>query len=418
MGADRRVVVTGIGVVSPFGVGVDKLWDSLTAGKSAIGKITAFDASALTSQVAAQVNDFDPFEYVNKKEGRRMDRFLHFALASAKMCIEDSGLEITDENRHRIGVSIGSGIGGMATLEDTHKKLLEGGPSKVSPFFIPMILVNMPSGLVSITYGLTGPNLCLVTACATGAHNIGMAVQTIKEGNADVMLAGGTEATITPLSLAGFCSMRAVSSSNDVPEKASRPFCSGRDGFVMGEGSAMLMLESLESAMARNAKIYGEIVGFGMSADAYHITQPHPEGVGAVIAMNMALESAGITPEAVDYINAHGTATPLGDIAETRAIKAVFGEHARKLCVSSTKSMIGHLLGAAGAIETVISILAAKNDLIPPTINLDEPDPECDLDYVPNVARKRKVEYAMNNSFGFGGQDAVLIVKKYKRWTV
>ncbi|MCD4786417.1 MAG: beta-ketoacyl-ACP synthase II [Candidatus Eremiobacteraeota bacterium] len=410
----KRVVVTGAGVVSPYGIGVDVLWNSLLEGKSAIDRITAFDTTEMASKIAAEVKDFDPTQYIDRKTARRMDRFLQFAVAATKMCIEDSGLEITDENRKKIGVSIGSGIGGMGTLEKTHEVLLKKGPSKVSPFFIPMILVNMPSGMAAINHGLTGPNLCTVTACATGAHNIGLACDIIREGKAQAMVVGGTEATITPLSFAGFCSMRAVSFSNDEPKKASRPFDKNRDGFVMGEGCTILMLESLESAKSRGAKVYGEIVGFGMSADAYHITQPHPEGLGAILAMEMALEDAGIKPEKIDYINAHGTATPLGDIAETKAIKKVFGAHSRKLAVSSTKSMTGHILGAAGAIETLIILLATQNNIVPPTINLNDPDPECDLDYVPNKARKMPVNYAMNNSFGFGGQDSVLIVKKYE----
>jgi len=410
----KRVVITGIGVISPFGFAVEKLWGSLKEGKTAVGKVTFFDPSDMSCQVAAEIKDFDPSQFINKKEARRMDRFLQFSQAATKLCMEDSGIVVTDENRHRIGVSIGSGIGGMQTIEKTHKTLLTKGPSKVSHFFIPMILVNMPSGFASMSYGLTGPNVCTVTACATGAHNIGIAGQFIKEGKADVMLAGGTEASITPLSFAGFCSMRAVSSRNDEPEKASRPFDKDRDGFVMGEGAAIIMLESLKHARSRGAKIYAELVGFGMSADAFHFTKPHPEGIGAVIAMNMAIEDAGISPDEIDYINAHGTATPLGDIAETKAIKKVFGDHARRLAVSSTKSMIGHLLGAAGAIEAVVIILAAKYNVLPPTINLDNPDPECDLDYVPNKMRESAVNYAMSNSFGFGGQDAVLIVKKYK----
>ena len=410
----NRVVVTGMGIISPYGVGIDKLWDNLMEGKNAIGPITAFDTTDMGSKIAAEVKDFDPLKYLNRKDAKRFDRFLQFAMAATQMCFEDSGLEVTDENKHRIGVSIGSGIGGMKILEDTHTKLIQRGPSKVSPFFIPMMLVNMPSGYAAMRYGIMGPNMSTVTACATGAHNIGLSAMLIREGKVDAMLAGGVEATITPLAFAGFSSMRAVSFNNDNPETASRPFDKGRDGFVMGEGSALLMLESLDSAKKRGAKIYGEIIGFGMSADAYHMTQPHPDGEGAVLAMKMALEDAEIEPDKVNYINAHGTATPLGDIAETRAIKNVFGKHAYDLVVSSSKSMIGHLLGAAGAIETAICILAAKNDKVPPTINLEDPDPECDLDYVPNKARDFKVDYAMSNSFGFGGQDAVVIVKKYQ----
>ncbi|MCE1248960.1 MAG: beta-ketoacyl-ACP synthase II [Firmicutes bacterium] len=413
MSNKHRVVVTGMGVISPFGAGTDTLWNAVKEGKSAIGNITLFDASQTDAKIAAEVKDFDPGLYMNKKDARRYDRFLQFSVAATKLCMDDSGVQVTDENRFDIGVAIGSGIGGMMIFEKTHEVLMNQGPSKVSPFFIPMMLANMPAGMAAMNYGLMGPNYCVVTACATAGHNIGLAFQSIREGKVKMMLAGGTEASITPLSIAGFCSMKAVSTRNDEPQKASRPFDKDRDGFVMGEGSVVMMLESLESAQERGAKIYAEIIGFGMSADAHHFTQPHPEGLGAAHAMKMALKDAEIEPEKINYINAHGTSTPIGDIAETRAIKKVFGEHAKNLVVSSTKSSVGHLLGAAGAIESAACILACRDDIIPPTINLENQDPECDLDYCPNVARHTKVEYAMNNSFGFGGQNSVLCFKKY-----
>jgi 3-oxoacyl-[acyl-carrier-protein] synthase II len=413
MTKENRVVITGMGVVSPFGVGHDILWDSVIAGKSGIGKITAFDTTDFTTKIAGEVRNFNPDDFMNKKESKRYDRFLQFSKAAVKMCMEDSKAEITEDNALEIGVSIGSGIGGMKTWEDTHQTLLSKGPDRVSPFFIPMMLGNMASGMAAMDYGIRGPNLCVVTACATGAHNIGLAFDYIREGRVKMMLAGGSDASITPLAMAGFASMKAISSANDEPEKASRPFDKKRDGFVMSEGCAILMLEELEHAKARGAKIYGEMVGFGLSGDAHHITQPDPEGSGAVAAMKVALRSAGLEPEKIDYINAHGTSTPLGDIAETKAIRTVFGSHADKMVVSSTKSIHGHLLGAAGAIESLISILTTKYDTVPPTINLEDPDPECDLDYVPNQVRKMQVNYALSNSFGFGGTNAVVVFKKY-----
>jgi 3-oxoacyl-[acyl-carrier-protein] synthase II len=410
----KRVVVTGIGIVSPFGVGYEILWENLIKGESAVAGITQFDPKDVGCQIAAEVKDFKPEEYLNKKELKRLDRFLVFSRVATKLCMEDSKLEINDENSYKIGAFIGSGIGGMKVFADTVVHMMDRGPSRISPFFIPMMISSIASGYAGIDHGLKGPNLCIVTACATGAHNIGMATDIIRSGKAVAMLAGGSEAAITPLATGGFSSMKALSFANAEPKKASRPFDLKRDGFVMGEGGAIIMLEELEHAKARNAKIYGEIVGFGMSSDAFHITQPHPEGEGAIRAMSETLQDAGVSPDKVDYINAHGTATPLGDIAETKAIKKVFGDHAYKLSVSSTKSMLGHLLGAAGAVEAVISLLAVKNNILPPTINLDFPDPECDLDYVPNKYREKVVDYAMSNSFGFGGQNAVLMVKKYK----
>jgi 3-oxoacyl-[acyl-carrier-protein] synthase II len=410
----KRVVITGLGVVSPYGEGIDILWNSVIAGKSAIDKITSFDTTDFTTKIAGEARNFNPENYMNKKEVKRYDRFLQFSKAAVQGCMEDSGLKVTEELAPRIGVSIGSGIGGMKTWEDTHEALISKGPSRVSPFFIPMMLVNMASGLAAMDFGLKGPNVCLVTACATGAHNIGLGYDLIKSGKATLMVVGGSDASITPLAVAGFSAMKALSSANDEPQKASRPFDIKRDGFVMSEGAAVLLLEELEHAKARGAKIYGEVIGHGASADAYHITQPDPDGLGAAAAMRIALDASGIKPEQIDYINAHGTSTPLGDIAETKAIKAVFGDHANKLVVSSTKSMHGHLLGAAGALEGLISVLATKHDMVPPTINQVEADPECDLDYVPNVARKKEVNYALSNSFGFGGTNAVLVFKKYR----
>ncbi len=409
----KRVVITGMGVVSPFGTGLDVLWDSLLKGKSAVGRITKFDPEGFGAQIAAEVKDFDPLLFLNRKDAKRYDPFLQFAKAAVKMCMDDSGIQVDEELASFFGVSIGSGIGGMQVLEDTHKNLLEKGPSRISPFFIPMMLVNMASGVAAMDYNLRGPNLSMVTACATGAHNIGISYEMIQSGKVTAMLAGGAEASITPLTIAGFSSMKAVSFSNDEPEKASRPFDMKRNGFVMGEGSAIMLLEELEHALARDAKIYAEIIGFGASSDAYHITQPEPEGRGAAHAMRMALAQQNTPCDRIDYINAHGTATPLGDIAETKAIKEVFGEHAGKLAVSSTKSMIGHLLGAAGAIEGIVTVLSVKNDKVTPTINLDEPDPQCDLDYVPNTPRDMKVDYALSNSFGFGGTNSVLAFKKF-----
>lgn len=410
----KRVVVTGIGALTPLGIGWQSFWEGCKAGRSGIGPITHFDTTAFACKIAGEVKDFAPENYIPKKETRKMDRCLHFAAAASRLALEDSGLEITPENAADIGVIIGSGIGGMGTLENQHRVLMERGPDKVSPFFIPMMIANMASCVVSILHGLRGPNITIVTACATGAHCIGEATQMIRDGKAKMMLAGGTEAVVTPISVAGFASMHALSTRNNEPTKASRPFDRDRDGFVMGEGAAVLLLEDLESAKARGARIYGEIAGFGMSADAYHITNPQPEGVGVGKAMRAALDDAGLLPTDVNYLNAHATSTPLGDRTETLAIRNALGDHADKIAVSSTKSMIGHMLGAAGAIETVVCLLACRDNVLPPTINYENPDPACDLDYVPNVAREGHVDVALNNSYGFGGQNAVLAVRKYR----
>lgn len=410
----KRVVVTGMGVISPVGTGLNKFWDSLVKGKSGIDKITRFDTSDLPSRIAGEVRDFNPEAYIEKKELKRLDRFTQFAISATKMALEDADLDLSTVDKTRIGVILGSGIGGNATWEEQHSILLSKGPKRVSPFFIPMMIVNMASGQVSMAFGLKGPNFTVVTACASGTNAIGEAFRTLQRGDADIIISGGTEAPITMLSLAGFSSMKALSSRNDEPSLASRPFDRERDGFVMSEGAGILVMESLDSALKRNAKIYGEVVGYGSTADAYHLTQPSPEGEGASRAMEAAISDAGISPSDVDYINAHGTSTPLNDKFETMAIKNTFGEHAYKLAVSSTKSMTGHLLGAAGAVEIVATLLSVYNDEIPPTINYENPDPECDLDYVPNRAVKRTVNIALSNSMGFGGHNACIIVKKFK----
>lgn len=409
----HRVVVTGMGVVTSLGNDLDTFWDNLVQGKSGVSLIEAFDVSGYTTRIAAEVKDFNPDDYIDRKEARKMDRFVQFATTAAFSALKDSGLNIAEQtDPERVGVMIGSGIGGLGTLEDQHSILLEKGPRRVSPFFIPMMIANMASGHVSILTGAKGPNSTTVTACATGTHSIGDSYRTIMNGDADVMICGGAEATIRPTGVAGFCSMRAMSTRNDEPERASRPFDSERDGFVMGEGAGILILESLEHAQKRGAKIYAEVIGYGLSADAHHMTDPDPDGASR--AMKMALRSAGIEPEEVDYINAHGTSTPPGDRSETTAIKWTFGDHAYKLAVSSTKSMTGHLLGAAGGVEAVICGLTLQNGIIAPTINLENPDPDCDLDYVPNEARHSDVKVAMSNSFGFGGHNATIILKKFE----
>ncbi len=414
MNEKRRVVITGLGMISPIGIGVEESWNAAVEGKVGIGPITQFDASTYPVRIAGEVKGFDPAQYIDAKEIKKMDRFIHFAMAASMMAHEDSGLKITPENAERVGVIIGSGIGGLHSIEHYHSILLEKGHRRVSPFFIPMLIINLASGNVSIHLGAKGPNSSVVTACATGSHAIGEAFRIIERGEADVMFAGGAEAVICPLAVAGFAAMKALSTRNEEPEKASRPFDSGRDGFVMGEGTGVLVVESLESALARNAKIYAEIIGYGMSGDAYHISSPAPEGEGAARCMKASLKDAGIEPEKVGYINAHGTSTKYGDELETMAIKKVFGEHAYKLCVSSTKSMTGHLLGAAGGVEAIFSILSMVKGTVLPTVNLENPDPECDLDYVPNTARKLNIDYAMSNSFGFGGTNACLVFKKYQ----
>lgn len=409
----RRVVVTGMGMVSPLGLNVKSSWEALLQGKSGVGYITHFDAKDYPVRIAAEVKGFDPANYIEPKEIKKMDRFIHFAIAATEMAIQDSGLKINSQNSERIGIVIGSGMGGLPTIEYYHKILLEKGWKRVSPFFIPMVIINLAAGQISIRYGIKGPNLAVTTACATGNHSIGEAFRMIQYGDADVMITGGAEAVITPMAVAGFSIMRALSTRNDEPEKASRPFDIDRDGFVMGEGSGIIILEELEHALKRGAKIYAELVGYGMSSDAYHITAPAPEGEGGARCMKAAINDAGINPEEIDYINAHGTSTKQGDELETQAIKKVFGEHAYKLCVSSTKSMTGHLLGAAGGVEAIFTILSIYENVVPPTINLDNPDPECDLDYVPYKPKKKEIRYAMTNSFGFGGTNASLLFKKF-----
>jgi 3-oxoacyl-[acyl-carrier-protein] synthase II len=411
----NRVVITGLGVVSPIGIGHKAFFENLIAGKNGIGKITYFDTTAFDAKVAAQANDFDPAQYMEPKEARKLVRFIQFAIAAAKMALVDSGLQIVPENAEDIGVMVGSGIGGMNFFEEQVAILNSKGPGRISPFAVPYMICNMAAGMVSIQVGAKGPNSCVVTACATGTHCIGDACRILERGDAKAMLAGGTEATISPMGIGTFCAARALSTAyNDNPEKASRPFEKNRDGFVMGEGSGVLLLETLDHAKARGAKIYAEIVGYGMSGDAYHITSPSPSGEGAKRAITLALKDANLQPTDIDHVNAHGTSTSLNDKFETMAIKAAFGEHAKKLAISSNKSMIGHLLGAAGAVEMVATTLSVKEDIVPPTMNYDEADPECDLDYVPNKARPMKVRAAISNSFGFGGHNAVLVVKKYE----
>ncbi|RXZ76992.1 beta-ketoacyl-[acyl-carrier-protein] synthase II [Paenibacillaceae bacterium] len=410
----QRVVVTGMGVMTSLGHELDKFWGNLLEGKSGVSLVEAFDVSDYSTRIAAEIKNFKPEDHgVDKKEARRMDRFVQFAVAASLSALKDANLSIGEQaDPERVGVMIGSGIGGLGTWEDQHNILLDKGPRRVSPFFIPMMIANMASGQVSISTGAKGPNSTAVTACATGTHSIGDSYKMIQRGDADVMLCGGAEATIRPTGMAGFCALRAMSTRNEEPEKASRPFDTDRDGFVMGEGSGVLILESLEHAQKRGAHIYAEVIGYGMSGDAHHMTDPDPDG--AARCMVRALEDAGIAREEVDYINAHGTSTPVGDISETTGMKKAFGEHAYKLAVSSTKSMTGHLLGAAGGVEAVIVGLTLQNGIIPPTINLDNQDPECDLDYVPNTPRKADVKVAMSNSFGFGGHNATIIMRKYE----
>ncbi len=409
----RRVVITGVGSISALGRSVSSLWKACLSGCSGVSHITGFDTTGYTTRIAAEIKEWSAEPYMDKKEARRMDRFIQYAVASASMAVQDSGLVIDDANRDQVGVFIGSGIGGLATIEEQYALLKDRGPSRVSPFLIPGIICDMGAGMVSIMMGARGPNSCVTTACATGANSIGDAYEVIKRGAADAMIAGGAEACITPLSLAGFCQARSLSQRNDDPQHASRPFDAGRDGFVMGEGSGIVMLESLQSARARKARIYAEIIGYGMAGDAYHITSPAPGGDGAARAMRAALKSAAISPTDIDYINAHGTSTDIGDKCETAAIKTVFGEHAYRLPVSSTKSMTGHLVGAAGAVEAILTALMLDEGVILPTINYQDPDPECDLDCVPNELRKQDLKIAMSNSFGFGGHNASLILRKF-----
>jgi 3-oxoacyl-[acyl-carrier-protein] synthase II len=409
----RRVVVTGLGLVSPVGVGVEESWSALVAGKSGIGPITLFDASTFPTRIAGEVKNFEPEKFMDKKEVRRNDRFIHLALAAADMAMKDSGLDMSKENPEMIGAIIGAGLGGLRTIEDTHGTFSEKGVKKIGPFFVPSLIINLAPGQISMKYGLKGPNFSTVSACATGNHSIGDALLYIERGLADVMIAGGAESTISPLGIGGFCAARALSERNDAPEKASRPFDKNRDGFVAGEGAGLLVLEEYEHARKRGARIYAELVGYGASADAHHITAPAPEGEGGQRAMRMALKFAELTPEKIGYVNTHGTSTPVGDIAECQGIKKVFGAHAKNgLMISSTKSMIGHLLGAAGGAEAVISVLALARNVIPPPINVEEQDPECDLDIVPNTAREVRGDAVMSNSFGFGGTNAVVVFKR------
>lgn len=411
--SERRVVVTGLGAVTPIGLGKDQFWQALKSGTNGIGRITRFDPTGFDAQIAGEVKDFDPSVYLDKKEARRLVGFISFAVAAAQMALKDAGLEINDSNAPYIGVLIGSGIGGLKFLEEQCRILIDKGPSKCSPFMVPLMLNDMAAGVVSINTGAKGPNSCTTTACASGTNAIGDAFEIIKRGDADVMISGGTEAAITPLGIAGFCAAQALSTTNDTPEKASRPFDANRNGFVMGEGAGIVILEELEHAKKRGATIYAEVIGYGMSGDAFHMTAPHSEGDGVIRAIKAALKDAKINPEDVSYINAHGTSTELNDKLETMAIKKVFGEYAKKIPISSTKSMTGHLLGAAGGIEFVACAMSIKEDFVHPTINYETPDPNCDLDYVPNKGREMKVNIAMSNSLGFGGHNAILIAKKF-----
>jgi 3-oxoacyl-[acyl-carrier-protein] synthase II len=409
----KRIVITGMGVVSPVGNELNTFWNSLVNGVSGIERVEAFDTTDFPTKVAGEVRGIDFSAFVEAKEVKRTDRNILLAVAAADQAIKDSGINLGSVDLERFGTIIGSGVGGMATLESEHTKLMERGPSRVSPFLIPMMISDMSAGLVSIKYGLKGPNYCVVSACASGAHAIGDAVMGLKAGMMDIALAGGTEATVTPLSFAGFCNMKAMTTRNDNPKAASSPFDKNRDGFVMGEGSGILILETLEHALARGAKIYAEFIGYGATGDAHHLSAPAPDGEGAARAMKMSLKMAGINPSDIDYINAHGTSTPMNDKYETAAVKTVFGEHADKLSISSTKSMTGHLLGASGAIEAVACAMAVGNNIVPPTINYQEPDPECSLNYTPNTAVRKTLTHVMSNSFGFGGHNASLILKKY-----
>jgi 3-oxoacyl-[acyl-carrier-protein] synthase II len=409
----RRVVVTGLGLVSPVGVGLEASWSALVAGKSGIGPITLFDASTFPTRIAGEVKGFDPAQFMDRKEARRNDRFIQFALAAADMAVKDAGLDMSKVDPERVGCIVGAGMGGLGTIEDEHTTYLQKGVRKIGPFFIPSLIINLAPGQISLRYGMKGPNFSPVSACATANHSIGDAMMYIERGMADVMVTGGAEATITPLGVGGFCAARALSERNDAPEKASRPFDKGRDGFVAGEGSGILILEEYEHARKRGARIYAELVGYGATADANHITSPAPEGEGGQRAMRMALRDAGVNPEQIGYVNTHGTSTPQGDVAECQAINRVYGDHAKKgLMVSSTKSMTGHLLGAAGGLEGVVTILTIVRGVLPPTINVDEQDPECALDVIPNQAREKRVDFAMSNSFGFGGTNAVVLFKR------
>ncbi len=410
---ERRVVITGVGLVTALGVGTDATWEGLCAGRSGVSEITGFDTTDFSAKIAAEIKDFDPLEWIEKKEVKKMDRFIHCAIAASAFAMERSGLEIAPELAERAGVFIGSGIGGFNIIEREHNNLIRGGPRKISPFFIPSSIINLAAGQVSIRFGARGPNSAPCTACSSGSHAVGDAYELMLRGGADIMIAGGSEAAISPMGVGGFAAMRALSTRNDEPERASRPFDLDRDGFVMGEGAGILVLEELEMAKKRGAPILAELVGYGMSGDAYHITLPSEDGNGGYRVMQNALKSADVSPDEVSYINAHGTSTPPNDRLETTAIKRLFGDHARKLPISSTKSMMGHLLGAAGAVEAGISVLALQNQVIPPTINYETPDPDCDLDYVPNEGRDADLEYVLSNSFGFGGTNAALLFKRF-----
>ena len=412
--SNRRVVVTGLGLVTPLGNDVSTTWEAILAGKSGIRPITHFDISEFSVRFGGTIVDFDITEYISQKDARKMDPFIHYGMAAGIQAIRDSGLETTEENAERIGVAIGAGIGGIYTIENNYDAFLKKGPRKISPFFVPSAIINMVAGNLSIMHGYKGPNISIVSACSTGAHNIADAVRMIQFGTVDAMLAGGAEYATTPIGIGGFAAARALSTRNDEPELASRPWDKDRDGFVLGDGAGVMMVEELEHAKARGAKIYAEIVGVAMNSDAYHMTSPSPNGQGAGRCMELAMMDAGINKEDVDYINAHGTSTPAGDVAETNGIKGAFGDHAYKLAVSSTKSMIGHLLGAAGGVEAILSTLAVQDQVAPPTINHDNPDPECDLDYVPNTAREMKIDVALSNSFGFGGTNGTLVFKRFQ----
>jgi len=409
----RRVVVTGVGLVSPVGIGTEANWDALCAGQGGIGPITKFDPSQFSARIAGEVKGFDPLRFLEKKDVKKMDVFIQYAIAASQFAMDDAALSVTEDISTRVGVFIASGIGGFSTIEREHKALLEGGPRRISPFFIPAAIINLAAGQVSIRFSAKGPNSATCTACSASAHAIGDAFEIIRRSDADVMIAGGSEAAITPMGVGGFAAMRALSTRNDDPAHASRPFDRDRDGFIMGEGAGVVILEELGFAKERGAPIYAELVGYGMSADAFHITAPSEDGDGGMRVMEKAVRQAGIRPDQVDYINAHGTSTPYNDKLETLAIKRLFGDHARKLAISSTKSMTGHLLGAAGGLEAGISVLAVKHQVIPPTINYETPDPDCDLDYVPNTKRRAKIEYALSNSFGFGGTNGALLFKRY-----
>ncbi len=411
--AVERVVITGMGVLSPVGLNLKSYWNALCAGKSGVGAITKFDVDSFSVKIGAELKNFDPSEYLDRKELKRMDDNAQYAVIAAGMAIEDSGIKLNEENLERIGVIMGTGVGGIWTFENQHSNLINKGPGRVSPFFIPMMIADMAPGHISMIHGLKGPNYTTVSACSSGGHGIGDAFRTLQYGDADVMVTGGTEASISPMAVAGFSNMKALSTRNNDPERASRPFDSGRDGFVLGEGAGMVVLETLNHAKKRNAKIYGELAGYAATADAYHLTHPHESGEGAVRAMRLALNNAGLELDEIDYINAHGTSTPLNDKIETLAIKNVFGEHAQNLSISSTKSLIGHLLGASGGVEFIATVLSVANDHVHPTINYEVPDPECDLDYVPNKSRDKVIRAALTNSFGFGGHNVSLVVKKY-----